>query len=102
MRTGLNTQKQAVNSGHFLLFRYNPDLAAEGKNPLQLDSKKPTLKYDEFAYNQTRFKMLTKSNPEQAKKLIELAQGDVLRRWNMYEQLAGMHAGAGNGNGGNA
>ncbi len=100
MRTGLATQKQAVDSGHFLLFRYNPDLAAEGKNPLQLDSKKPTLGYEEFAYNQTRFKMLTKSKPEQAKKLIELAQSDVLRRWNMYEQLAAMHTAGGNGNGG--
>ena len=88
MRLGADTQKRAVESGHFPLFRYNPDLAAEGKNPLQLDSKKPSLAYEDFAYQQTRFKMLTKSKPEEAKRLLELARQDVARRWNLYEQLA--------------
>jgi len=88
MRLGADTQKRAVESGHFPLFRYNPDLAAEGKNPLQLDSKKPSLAYEDFAYQQTRFKMLTKSKPEEAKRLLELARQDVTRRWNLYEQLA--------------
>ncbi len=93
MRQGLLTQKQAVESGHFPLFRYNPTLAAEGKNPLTLDSKKPTLKYEEFAYNQNRFKMLTKAKPEEAKRLLALAQADALKRWNLYEQMAAMHYG---------
>jgi len=105
MRLGLETQKEAVLSGHFPLFRYNPALAAEGKNPLQLDSKKPSISYEQFAYNQTRFKMLTKSNPEQAKRLLVLAQQDAVKRWNLYEQMAAVHVapqdgGNGGGDGG--
>ena len=91
MRLGLDTQKRAVESGHFPLLRYNPHLAKEGKNPLQLDSKKPTLPYEDYAYQQTRFKMLTKSKPEQAKLLLELGRQDALKRWNLYEQLAAVH-----------
>jgi pyruvate-ferredoxin/flavodoxin oxidoreductase len=101
MRTGFDTQREAVQSGHFLLFRYNPALAAEGKNPLQLDSKKPTIPYEEFAYKQNRFKMLTKSSPDQAKRLLALAQHDAASRWTMYEQLAAVRVvGAEGGNGG--
>ncbi len=101
MRLGLDTQKRAVASGHFPLFRYNPDLAQQGKNPLQLDSKKPSIPYEDYAYQQTRFKMLTKSKPEQAKHLLELGKLDVARRWNLYEQLAAMQVigAGGNGNG---
>jgi pyruvate-ferredoxin/flavodoxin oxidoreductase len=90
MRLGLDTQKKAVDSGHFTLFRYNPELSVQGKNPLQLDSKKPSISYEEFAYQQTRFKMLTKSKPEEAKRLLALAQQDAVRRWGFYEQLAAM------------
>jgi pyruvate-ferredoxin/flavodoxin oxidoreductase len=97
MRTGLDTQRRAVESGHFPLFRYNPALADEGKNPLQLDSKKPSLPYEDFVYQQTRFKMLTKSKPEDAKRLLELGRQDVAKRWSMYEQLAAMHVAGGNG-----
>ncbi len=96
MRLGLDSQKLAVQSGHFPLFRYNPDLAAKGQNPLQLDSKKPSASFEDWAYQQTRFKMLTKSKPEQAKKLLALGQQDALRRWNMYEQLAAMQVVGGN------
>ena len=99
MRLGLETQKQAVQSGHFPLFRYNPTLAAEGKNPLQLDSKKPSIPYEEYAYKQTRFKMLTKSKPEEAKRLLVLGQRDVLARWNLYEQMAAMRVADADGNG---
>jgi len=99
MRLGLETQRQAVLSGHFPLFRFNPALAAEGKNPLQLDSKKPSIPYEEFAYNQNRFKMLTKSAPAEAKRLLELGRRDVEQRWNMYEQLASIRIVGGNGNG---
>ena len=99
MRLGMETQKRAVESGHFPLFRYNPALAAQGKNPLQLDSKKPSIPYADFAYQQTRFKMLTKSKPEDAKRLLELAQRDAWTRWNFYEQLAALRVGPGDGNG---
>jgi pyruvate-ferredoxin/flavodoxin oxidoreductase len=90
MRLGFDTQKRAVESGHFPLFRYNPELAVQGKYPLQLDSKKPSISYEDFAYQQTRFKMLTKSKPEDAKRFLALAQQDATRRWHLYEQLAAM------------
>jgi len=99
MRQGFDTQKRAVESGHFPLFRYNPELAAQGKNPLQLDSKKATISYEDFAYQQTRFKMLTKSKPEEAKRLLALAQQDAVRRWHFYEQLAAMQLVTAVGNG---
>ena len=88
MRTGLTTQLQAVQSGAFPLYRFNPDLLEQGKNPLQLDSKKPSLPYEEYAYKQTRFKMLTKTRPEAAKELLALGKQDIERRWNRYEYLA--------------
>ncbi|MGD8453774.1 MAG: pyruvate:ferredoxin (flavodoxin) oxidoreductase [Phycisphaerae bacterium] len=103
MRLGLDTQKRAVDTGHFPLFRYNPDLLKDGKNPLQLDSKKPSMPFEDYAYQQTRFKMLTKSKPEEAKRLLALGQQDALARWNRYEQFAAMHVlPAAGGNGGNA
>jgi pyruvate-ferredoxin/flavodoxin oxidoreductase len=101
MRTGMETQKLAVQSGHFPLFRFNPDSISAGKNPLQLDSKKPTVKYEDFAYAQTRFKMLVKSKPEAAKRLLAQAQEDAAHRWATYEGLAAVHAAAvGEGEGG--
>ncbi|HVN78705.1 MAG TPA: pyruvate:ferredoxin (flavodoxin) oxidoreductase [Terriglobia bacterium] len=90
MTTAMDNQKAAVNSGHWALYRYDPELAKEGKNPLQLDYKKPKIKIEEYAYMETRYKMLTKSNPEAAKHLIDLAQKDADERWRLYEQLAGM------------
>jgi pyruvate-ferredoxin/flavodoxin oxidoreductase len=88
MAKAMSNQKAAVESGHWPLYRYNPLLAKEGKNPLKLDSKAPKIRFDEYAYMETRYKMLTKSNPEEAKILMGLAQKDVARRWKMYEDLA--------------
>ncbi|HRY30719.1 MAG TPA: pyruvate:ferredoxin (flavodoxin) oxidoreductase, partial [Elusimicrobiota bacterium] len=88
MVTAMRDQKEAVQSGHWPLFRYNPDLAAQGKNPLQLDSPAPTIKLEEFAYKQNRFKMLTKSQPDEAKRLIQVAQQDADIRRRFYEYLA--------------
>ncbi|HUI09641.1 MAG TPA: pyruvate:ferredoxin (flavodoxin) oxidoreductase [Bacteroidota bacterium] len=88
MTMGMNNQKAAVESGHWPLFRYNPLLATEGKNPLKLDSKPPKIKFEEYAYLETRYKMLTKSNPEEAKRLMALAEADTRRRYQMYEELA--------------
>jgi pyruvate-ferredoxin/flavodoxin oxidoreductase len=96
MQQGLHTQKQAVLSGHFPLFRFNPALTAEGKNPLKLDSKKPSIRYEKYAYEQGRFKMLTRSKPDEAKRLLVLAEQDAVARWNMYERLASVREG-GNG-----
>jgi pyruvate-ferredoxin/flavodoxin oxidoreductase len=88
MAKGLDQQKLAVDSGHWPLFRYNPDNLLEGKNPLKLDSKEPKIKLQDYIYTETRYKMLTKSHPEEAKVLLKLAQEDVLKRWNLYEQMA--------------
>ncbi|MCS6910963.1 MAG: hypothetical protein NZM11_10425, partial [Anaerolineales bacterium] len=88
LRYGLDQQKKAVLSGYWPLFRYNPDLAKEGKNPFQLDSKPPSLPLRDYVYNETRYKMLTQSDEERAELLYRQAQEDVYRRWKQYEQLA--------------
>jgi pyruvate-ferredoxin/flavodoxin oxidoreductase len=87
---GLEQQKAAVQAGHFPLFRYDPDLLKEGKNPLQLDSKSPSIPLDKYMYNETRFTMLTHSAPESAKHLLDLAQKEVQNRWRWYETWAAM------------
>ena len=88
MGKGMESQKKAVLSGHWPIYRYNPELALEGKNPLQLDSKAPKIPMTEYAYDQTRFKMLTKSDPDGAARLMELAQGDASARWKRLEMMA--------------
>ncbi len=88
MTTGMSNQKAAVESGQWLLYRYHPDRAAAGENPLQLDSRTPTRKLQDFMLMETRFKMLTKSKPEDAKRLWAEAQRDVEARFRLYEYLA--------------
>jgi pyruvate-ferredoxin/flavodoxin oxidoreductase len=88
LRYGLDQQKKAVLTGYWPLFRYNPDLAQEGKNPFQLDSKPPSLPLRDYVYNETRYKMLTQSDEERAELLYKQAQEDVQKRWKQYEQLA--------------
>lgn len=87
MTTGMKNQKAAVDSGHWQLYRYNPDLKAEGKNPFKLESKGLKIPFKEYAYMETRYKMLTKTHPELANKLMEEAQQDVNNRWKMYEEM---------------
>jgi pyruvate-ferredoxin/flavodoxin oxidoreductase len=88
MTTAMTDQKVAVESGQWLLYRYNPERAATGENPLALDSRAPTRKVQEYLLQQTRFKMLTKSKPEAAERLWKLAQQDVEHRYRMYEYMA--------------
>ena len=90
MTLGFEQQKAAVASGAWMLYRYDPRLALEGKNPLQIDSKPPSIPLEEYAYKETRFKMLTKSQPERAKALLASAQQDVIAHYNYYSQLAAM------------
>jgi pyruvate-ferredoxin/flavodoxin oxidoreductase len=89
---GLEQQKLAVQTGYWPLFRFNPKLAEENKNPLQLDSKGPALPLEKYTYNETRYTMLARSDPEAAKKLLELGQEDVNSRWHLYESWAAMKA----------
>jgi pyruvate-ferredoxin/flavodoxin oxidoreductase len=88
MSTAMQNQKVAVDSGHWLLYRYHPERRARGENPLQLDSRAPKMSLANFLQMENRFKMLTKSQPEQARRLFEQAQQDVRERWRWYELLA--------------
>jgi pyruvate-ferredoxin/flavodoxin oxidoreductase len=90
LQFGLEQQKLAVQTGHWPMFRYNPALAAEGKNPFVLDSKAPNLPLEKYVYNETRYTMLVHSKPEDAKRLLAEAQADVMNRWRLYEQMAAM------------
>jgi pyruvate-ferredoxin/flavodoxin oxidoreductase len=88
MVNGLEQQKKAVESGHWVLLRYNPDLEKEGKNPLQLDSKAPSIKLEEYVYGENRYRSLKQSKPDVAKRLMEEAQKFVTKRTKLYENLA--------------
>lgn len=85
---GLEQQKAAVLSGYWPLMRYNPDLRNEGKNPFQLDSRAPTVPLKKYLYQEARYSMLSRSNPEAAARLYALAQGDVERKWKVYSNHA--------------
>ena len=87
MVKGLDQQKRAVQSGYWFLYRYNPMLIAQGKNPLVIDSKPPNLPLEEYAYNETRYRMLVKSNEERAETLMQDAREDVQQRWELYQHL---------------
>jgi pyruvate-ferredoxin/flavodoxin oxidoreductase len=95
MTTAVDGCKEAVNSGYWPLFRFDPRRAAEGKNPLQLDSKEPTIGFKEFANKQNRFRVLKKNNPEQADQLMEASAKDAATRFDLYKKLAEMSADCG-------
>jgi pyruvate-ferredoxin/flavodoxin oxidoreductase len=88
LRYGLEQQKKATLSGHWPLFRYDPRRLATGEPGLVLDSKAPSIPLEEYLYAETRYRMLTQTNPTEAKRLLGLAQEDVRARWHRYEQLA--------------
>ncbi|MFO7963040.1 MAG: pyruvate:ferredoxin (flavodoxin) oxidoreductase [Desulfobacterales bacterium] len=83
-------QKAAAQSGYWVLFRFNPDRIKEGRNPLQLDSKEPSISVMDFAYQETRYKMLSLSRPEEARKLIGLLDEDAKNRYRILQQMAAM------------
>jgi pyruvate-ferredoxin/flavodoxin oxidoreductase len=85
---GMEQQKVAVSSGYWPLMRYNPELTKQGKNPFQLDSRPPSTSFKDYAYKETRYTMLVKSNPEEAKKLLGLAEQDVAAHWKLYDYMA--------------
>ncbi len=92
MSRATDQQKRAVDSGHWMLYRYNPALLAEGKNPMILDSRQPTLPIAEYMLSEARYKMLTKSHPDAAERFLAQAQRDATARWRRYEQLVALHA----------
>ena len=91
MAKGLEQQKLAVQCGLWPLYRYDPRLAADGKNPLLIDYKEPTIPVDQYMYNETRFRMLTQSDEARAETLLKLSREDAKARWNFYSQMAAMH-----------
>jgi pyruvate-ferredoxin/flavodoxin oxidoreductase len=99
METAMQNQKAAVDSGQWLLYRYNPGLTEKGENPLQLDSRAPKIALEQYLYRENRFKMLTKSHPEEAKRMLKEAQADVYDRWHFYEYFASRKLESANGDG---
>jgi pyruvate-ferredoxin/flavodoxin oxidoreductase len=98
MAKGLEQQKLAVQSGHWPMYRYDPRLAEHGQNPLIIESKEPSIPISQYAYNETRYKMLTQLDEARAEQLMQEAQRDAKSRWTLYQQMAAMHYGNGNGN----
>ncbi len=90
LRHGMDQQKAAVQSGHWPIFRFDPRLAREGKPPMQLDCKPPSVPLKSYAYNEARYTMLAHSDPEGARTLLDLAQADVTARWRLYEHWAAL------------
>ncbi len=91
MTAGVDEQRKAVACGYWPLFRYNPALSAEGKNPLQLDSRAPTISFEEFANGENRWRVLKKNNPKAAASLIQSGNEWTANRFAFYEKLAAMN-----------
>jgi pyruvate-ferredoxin/flavodoxin oxidoreductase len=90
MSRSMSHQKDAVKSGYWPLYRFQPSEVEDGQ-PFKLDSAKPSIPIREFVATETRFAILARTDPERAAHLAELAQADADERWRYYEQLAGMH-----------
>jgi pyruvate-ferredoxin/flavodoxin oxidoreductase len=85
---GLDQQKKAVACGHWPLYRYNPDLESQNKNPLHIDSKAPSMPFADYALNENRYRMLKMMNPTHADELMAMAQNDVEKAWKFLEGRA--------------
>ena len=90
MHKGLEQQKKAVESGHWILMRHNPNLLLEHKNPLSIDCKAPSIPLADYIYNEVRYKALQTSNPEAAATLLAEAERELKMKWRYYQHLAAM------------
>jgi pyruvate-ferredoxin/flavodoxin oxidoreductase len=90
MSKSMSHQKDAVKSGYWPLYRYQPS-EAEGGQPFKLDSAAPSIPIKDFVATETRFAILQRTNPERAAELAALGQADADERWRYYQQLAGIH-----------
>jgi pyruvate-ferredoxin/flavodoxin oxidoreductase len=88
MQHGLDQQSRAVHSGYWPLVRYNPELRATEQNPFTLDSARPTLRFQDYAGNELRYRMLARTNPREAEALMVRAEAAIARRWSLYEEMA--------------
>jgi len=91
MAKSLEQTKLAVQSGHWPMYRYDPRLPEQGQNPLVIESKEPSIPISQYAYNETRYKMLTQMDEARAEELMREAQQDAKSRWTLYQQMAAMH-----------
>jgi pyruvate-ferredoxin/flavodoxin oxidoreductase len=88
IKNGLSQQSRAVTSGHWPLYRFDPRTNGDGRFPLVLDSKPPKISFTDYAYQETRYKVLKNMDRATAERLAEEAQQDINLRWKLYEQLA--------------
>ncbi len=96
MQSGMNEQKRAVASGRWILYRFNPKMRAEGKNPLSIDSSmKTTVELKDYLLGEVRFKSLFQSKPDVAERLLKLAEEEYRWRLSVYEQIAKMSCAVG-------
>jgi pyruvate-ferredoxin/flavodoxin oxidoreductase len=90
MQHGLKQQHRAVHSGHWPLIRYNPGVRAAGENPFSLDSQRPTIRLKDYADHELRYRMLNRTNPDEAQILMDAAQEMVDQKWKLYEEMAAL------------
>ena len=88
MKIAQTEEKKAVTSGYWNLFRFNPTLAAEGKNPFHLDSKAPTTEYEDFIMGEVRYNALSRQNPERAKALFAEAKANAEAKYNRLKDMS--------------
>ena len=88
MGRSVANEEQAVKAGYWHLYRYNPQLKAEGKNPFTLDSKEPTESFREFLMGQVRYAAIAKQYPDVAEELFNMAEENAKERYNNYKRLA--------------
>jgi pyruvate-ferredoxin/flavodoxin oxidoreductase len=89
LRYGMKQQARATAAGYWPLFRYDPTRRRRGQNPFRLDSPRPRLKLDDFAYRELRYEVLTQIDPEGAAHMLRQAQASIDERYRVYEDLAG-------------
>jgi pyruvate-ferredoxin/flavodoxin oxidoreductase len=97
MRFGMRQQKLAVDCGHWPLYRYRPPAADRSEPEFVLDSQPPSIPLESYAYNETRYKMLANTRPEDAKRLLALAQQDIHLRWSLYQSMSDRWPGSSRG-----
>jgi pyruvate-ferredoxin/flavodoxin oxidoreductase len=94
MSTSMSHQKEAMQTGYWPLYRYDPRVGESGKPPLQLDSRKPKKPFKAFAMQEARFAILRRSDPEASERYLRKAQENIDERWHLYEQMAKLDHGA--------
>jgi pyruvate-ferredoxin/flavodoxin oxidoreductase len=92
MSEGLDQQYRAVASGHWPLVRYDPVARMDGQNPFLLDSPRPRIPLSEYRSRELRFQALSGADPEEAQRLLNLAEQEAFRRWDVYEEMASRSA----------